>query len=144
MKKFISIILAMILSGCADHSDKIQATYVSPLQYQDLSCHQIRAEVTRIAHKVNEISGVQDKTATSDSWATGVGLIVFWPSLFFIAHGDEHVQLGELKGQYDALEQAAIQKNCDIVREQKAAEVEEAKRKAALNAPAATKPTTND
>src|SRR5207247_9301476 len=74
------------LSGCADHADKVQASYVSPLQYQEYSCHQIRAEVMRITHKLNEVAGVQDKTASNDSAAMGVGLILFWPALFFIDH----------------------------------------------------------
>lgn len=109
MRNIMAIVsITALLTGCADHADKIQATYVSPTQFQELSCHQIRAEVTRVSHKVNEISGVQDSTATSDAWATGVGLVLFWPSLFFIAHGDQHAQLAELKGEYDALEQAAI------------------------------------
>lgn len=118
----------LILSGCADHSDKIQASYVSPMQYQDYSCHQIRSEVARVSHKVNEIAGVQDKTATNDAWATGVGVVLFWPALFFIAHDDQHTQLAELKGQYDALQEVAIKKNCDIVKEMKAAEQEAKKR----------------
>lgn len=130
MKNIVSAIaICTALSGCADHADKVHATYVSPTQYQDLSCRQIRAEVARVSHKVAEIAGTQDKTATSDAWATGVGLVLFWPSLFFIAHGDDHVQLGELKGQYDALEQVAIEKNCDIAKEIKAAKEEQEKRK---------------
>lgn len=74
----------------------------------------------RLSRKVNEVAGVQDKTASNDSAAMGVGLILFWPALFFIEHSDQHVQLAELKGQYDALEQTAVQKNCDIVKEMEA------------------------
>ena len=117
MSKFIPFLFVILLASCADHADKVQASYVSPLQYQEYSCHQIRTEVMRISHKVNEVAGIQDKTASNDSTAMGVGLILFWPALFFIEHGDQHVQLAELKGQYDALEQTAIQKNCDIVKE---------------------------
>ena len=125
MKKISSICAAVVmLTGCADHSDKIQATYVSPLQYQEYSCHQIRTEVTRLSHKVNEVAGIQDKTASNDSAAMGVGLILFWPALFFIDHTDQHVQLAELKGQYDALEEAAVRKNCDVAKEMAAAKKE--------------------
>lgn len=131
MKLVITGGVALSLTGCADHADKIQASYVSPVAYQDYSCRQIRAEIGRVAHKVNVIAGVQDKTATSDSWATGVGLILFWPSLFFIAHGDQHQELAELKGQYDALEQEAIHKNCDVAKQLKVADEERAKMKAA-------------
>lgn len=71
----------------------------------------------RVSQKVSQISGVQDKTASNDSVAMGVGLILFWPSLFFISGHDQHVELGQLKGEYDALQQVAIQKDCDVVKE---------------------------
>ena len=56
-----------ILAGCAAHADKIQPAYVSPLQYSDYSCKQIRMEMTRISRRVNEVAGVQDKQASNDS-----------------------------------------------------------------------------
>lgn len=120
--------LVLALAACASSSDKIQPSYVSPIQYHDYSCRQIRSELMRVAHKVNEISGVQDKNASNDAWATGIGLVLFWPSLFFISQDDQHVQLAELKGQYDALEQAAVQKNCDVAKEISEAKKMQAKR----------------
>ncbi|WP_200241917.1 hypothetical protein [Lamprobacter modestohalophilus] len=47
----------------------------------------------------------------------GVGLVLFWPALFFLAGGDKKDELARLKGEYDALEQAAIQKDCMIASE---------------------------
>ena len=45
----------------------------------------------------------------------GVGLVLFWPSLFFIkGDGATAAELGRLKGEMDAIEQASIQKNCGI------------------------------
>jgi hypothetical protein len=45
----------------------------------------------------------------------GVGLVIFWPSLFFIG-GDKTnaAQLAQLKGQMDAIQQASTQKQCGI------------------------------
>jgi hypothetical protein len=45
----------------------------------------------------------------------GVGMIVFWPVLFFVS-GDQGnaAQLGALKGQMQAIEQANIMKNCGL------------------------------
>ncbi len=144
-KKTMAVLsVALALAGCADHADKVKATYVSPLQYQDYSCRQIRAEVGRVSHKANELAGVQDKTATGDAWATGVGVVLFWPSLFFIAHDDVHVELAELKGRYDALEEAAIQKDCNIAKQMKIAEAEAAKRKEIEKADAAVQSKTNE
>ncbi len=122
--------VAVLLTGCAEHSDKIQGTYVSPVEYQDYSCKQIRKEMMRVSRKVNEIAGVQDKQASNDEAAMGVGLILFWPALFFLAGHDQHTELAELKGQYDALEEEAIQKNCDVEKEIKAARKMQEERKA--------------
>ena len=127
--------VAAFLSWCADHADKIQGKYVSPVQYQDYSFKQIRQEMMRVSRKVNEISGVQDRQASNDTAAMGVGLVIFWPALFFLAGHDQHNELGELKGQYDALEEEAIQKNCDVEKEIQAAKKEEEERKAKEAAP---------
>ena len=121
--------IAALLSGCADNSDKVHGTYVSPVQYQDYSCKQIRQEMMRVSRKVNEIAGVQDKQASGDSAAMGVGLVLFWPALFFLAGHDQHTELAELKGQYDALEEEAIQKNCNVEKEIQAAKKAEEERK---------------
>lgn len=128
-KLFTPFFACGLLIGCADHADKIQPAYVSPLQYQDYSCKQIRGELARVSRKVNEISGVQDKTASNDSAAMGVGLILFWPALFFIDNNDQHVQLAQLKGEFDALEQVAIQNNCNVARELEEARKMEQERK---------------
>src|SRR5208282_6879600 len=127
--------VAALLSGCADHADKVQGTYVSPLQYQDYSCKQIRQEMMRVSRKVNEVSGVQDRQASDDSAAMGVGLVIFWPALFFLAGHDQHTEIAGLKGQYDALEQEAIQKNCDVEKEIQAAKKADEERKAKEAAP---------
>jgi hypothetical protein len=122
MRKFIALTaVCLSMTACAEHSRNIQASYVSPVQYQEYSCKQIRGEMMRVSHKVNEVAGVQDKTASNDSVAMGVGLVLFWPALFFMAGHDQHVELAELKGQYDALQEVAIQKDCDVAKEVEAA-----------------------
>jgi hypothetical protein len=71
-------------------------------------------ELQRISRKVAEITGQQNKTATKDAWAMGIGLVIFWPALFFLIGGDKKEELSHLKGEFDALEQAAIQKECEV------------------------------
>ncbi len=46
---------------------------------------------------------------------TTVGVVIFWPALFFIG-GDKGnaAELGRLKGEMEAVEQAATRKNCGI------------------------------
>jgi len=137
MKKLISLISILFLlspfalAGCSTPPDKISATYVSPLEYDDFTCKQIRGEMSRVSRKVNEVSGAQQKEADGDSAAMGIGLVVFWPALFFLAGDDKKEELAMLKGQYDALEQSAIKKNCDVAKQIKEAQALEEKRQAA-------------
>ncbi len=99
--------MCILLVGCASSSDEIRAQYISPLQYQDLSCQQIGAEAQRVSARASEVAGVQDEKSTNDAVATGVGIVLFWPSLFFIkGDGQTAAELGRLRGEFDALEQA--------------------------------------
>lgn len=126
-----SAIAITFLTACASPPDKISAAYVSPLQYQSYTCDQIREEIMRVNRKLMEVSGAQKKEASKDAVAMGVGLVIFWPALFFLAGDDKKEELARLKGEYDALEQSAIQKNCSIASEIEAARRErEAMKKA--------------
>ena len=113
IKAIVATCAALSLAACATSPDKISASYVSPLQYQSYDCGQIRTELVRIGQRVDEVTGQQRREATSDAWAMGVGLVLFWPALFFLAGGnDKKEELGRLKGEYDALQSAAVQKQC--------------------------------
>ena len=115
MKQYILLgLLALTVTACASRPEDIKASYVSPLQYQDYSCRQIGKEVARVGRKLSEVSGAQDDTASSDSVAMGVGLVLFWPALFFIDSDDQKEEVARLKGEFDALEQIAIEKDCDV------------------------------
>jgi hypothetical protein len=74
-------------------------------------------EMQRVSMRVHEISGVQDGHRTKDSVALGVGLVLFWPALFFMIGKDKKEELSRLKGEYEALERAAIEKECDVAAE---------------------------
>lgn len=118
MKIFLKSIAAFALIGqvgCAEKSENISATYVSPITYQSFSCRQIGEEAQRVSSRAAELTGVQDKNAENDAVATGVALVLFWPAAFFIS-GDKETtaELARLKGELEALEQASIQKNCSI------------------------------
>lgn len=42
------------------------------------------AEQQRVSARVSQLQGEVDDNATGDAVAIGVGLILFWPALFFI------------------------------------------------------------
>ena len=106
---------AILLSGCAEKSENIQASYVSPIQYSGFSCKQLSEEGARLSARAAQVAGVQDKNAQSDAVATGVSLVLFWPALFFIGGNKENAaELARLKGEMEALEKASIARNCGI------------------------------
>jgi len=138
-KRISAVLLSTFVASCATPPEKISATYVSQLQYSDYSCTQIKGELLRVNRKIIEITGVQRKEANKDAVAMGVGLILFWPALFFLMGDDKKEELGRIKGEYDALESVAIQKECDIAEELRKAhqqreefEKKEAEKKKAL------------
>ena len=61
----------------------------------------------------------------------GVGLVLFWPALFFIKGNDEKAgELARVRGEMEAIQQASIEKNCGIKFEApKPAEVAKADKK---------------
>ena len=109
------IVSTLALGGCATSSDKITASYVSPMQYENWNCRQLAEEAQRISHHAAAAAGAQDSQVTKDAVATTVGVIVFWPALFLIG-GDKQTaaELARLKGEMDAIEQTSIRKRCGI------------------------------
>lgn len=120
MKKSKRVVISvfsvgLMLSGCAKKSEDIAGSYISPTQYQSFSCRQISEEAARVSNRAVLAMGVQDKKAQNDAVATGVGLVLFWPALFFIkGNAESSAEIASLKGQMDALEIMSIKKNCGI------------------------------
>jgi hypothetical protein len=104
---------SVLLTGCASSSSEVAPSYVSPLQYQHLTCAQIAAEAERVSRRVVELSGVQDSKRTSDAVTTGVAVVLFWPAAFMIkGDGQTAAELGRLKGEFEALEKVSTEKGC--------------------------------
>lgn len=104
--------LCALTVGCSTSPEKIQAAYVSPLAYQSYNCGQLGAEMSRINNRVQGAASGQQSESTKDAAAMGVGLVIFWPALFFMIGDDRKEELARLKGEAEAVEQAAIQKEC--------------------------------
>lgn len=116
MKCFLALCAMIALGACAKSADKVAAAYVSPLSYQQYDCAQISQEAERISARVQQLTGVQNKKATSDAVATTVSIVVFWPALFFIGGDDATTaELARLKGEMEAIERVSIEKKCGIV-----------------------------
>lgn len=116
MKKMALIAVISSLTACASNPDKIDAAYVSPLKYKDYDCDQIAMEMDHVGRRTNELYQRLQAERTADNWQMGVGLLLFWPSLFFLEGGDgpEAAEYAQLKGEYESLRTNSVQKKCGI------------------------------
>jgi hypothetical protein len=121
MIKFTSTFLTFIfclsiITGCATSPDKITATYVSPLKYKDYDNDQIVMEMDYIGQRTAELYYQLDKEAKSDQGQMALGLLIFWPALFFLEGGDgpQAAEYARLKGEYEALRKIAIQRKIGL------------------------------
>ena len=60
----------VLIFGCADTSDKISASYVSPLKYNSYTCSQLEQEYANVVEEAQLVSKAQDDIASSDSVAS--------------------------------------------------------------------------
>jgi hypothetical protein len=115
MKKSTAVVtvLAFALSGCATSSKDVASAYVSPMQYQSYDCDQLAAESQRLTVRVQQVGGRLDEAASNDKGITAAGAILFWPALFFIGGTkQQESEFARLKGENEALQQAAVLKKC--------------------------------
>jgi len=110
----LSAILALV--GCATQPENISTQYVSPVQYRGYDCNQMSLEMQRISSRVSQLHASLDSKADADAAQMAVGMVIFWPALFFLEGGDgpEAAEYSRLKGEYEALQQMNVQKNCHL------------------------------
>ena len=103
-------------TACASQPNQIAPTYVSPMVYRDYDCEQIFLEQNRIERRTGELYSSLKKEANADSWQMGVGIVLFWPTLFMLEGGDgpEAIEYARLRGEYEALTGISIRKKCEL------------------------------
>ena len=114
--RLVAILLSVSLAtGCATASKNISSSYVSPMQYNNYTCEQLSQEASNIQARVSEVGGAVDSKAHADKWITGAGIVLFWPALFFVGNNkDKEAEFSRLKGEYEAVQKAAVQKQCFV------------------------------
>ena len=112
-KSIAALVASGILTACATAGKDVASSYVSPMQYANYDCDQLRAESMRISGRVNQLTGRLDEAASNDKAIAGVGMILFWPALFALGGTkQQEAELSRLKGEYDAIETTATTKKC--------------------------------
>jgi hypothetical protein len=115
MRTMWIVVLSTALAGCASSSADITPAYVSPVAYQSYTCQQLALEAQAVSARAAALSGAQDHQRTNDGLATAAAVVIFWPAAFLVG-GDKQTasELGLMKGQMVAIEQASVQKKCNI------------------------------
>jgi hypothetical protein len=112
-KLVLSVAIASIVGGCATAGKDVAATYVSPMQFSNYDCEQLRQEMLRVQGRANQLSGRLDQAATNDKAILIGGGLLFWPALFALGGtSQQEAELSRLKGEYDALQSAGTMKKC--------------------------------
>jgi hypothetical protein len=116
MNRIISIVaLCATVSACATNPRDIAPSYVSTNGYSNMSCPQLRDEAEVVSARAAQATGAQEKNASNDAAMTGVGIILFWPALFFMkGDGAQAAEVSRLKGEMAAIQTVNRQKNCGI------------------------------
>lgn len=105
--------VVVMAAGCATGSKDIRSAYVSPLTYDSYSCQQLVVENQRLQGRISQVGGDVDKKASGDKVKMGVGIVLFWPTLFFLkGDGVEAQEYARLKGEHEAIESTYTRKNC--------------------------------
>ena len=115
----IFIVSVFFLSACGVKSvtsASVQADIVSVAEYKDYSCKELAIDALNIQNRIPEISSVIDKKK-KDNDAYIATAVVFMPILAAGIKGnqEEAAQLALYKGQLNAIRQAAIMKDCEII-----------------------------
>jgi hypothetical protein len=117
IKNSIVLFLVLILvTGCATNPKKISAAYVSPLIYKDYDDDQIIMEMDHIGQRTAVLYNSLSSEAGADTAQMAIGLVLFWPALFFLEGGDgpEAAEYARLKGEYEALRKVAVQRKISL------------------------------
>jgi hypothetical protein len=110
MRQLGTVLFAAGLAGCASSAADITPSYISPVQYSSYNCQQ-----QAVSARAAALSGAQDSQRTKDAIATTAAVVIFWPAAFLVG-GDKQTasELGQMKGQMVAIEQASIARKCNI------------------------------
>ncbi len=114
-KTFIALLgLAAFLVACSPRPEKIEADYISPSFYTPYSCERLEEEHIKLSRKVRDLYKKQDAHVNKDIAVLSASILLFNPAIFFMIGQDEKEELSFLKGEYNALEKAAIKNKCPI------------------------------
>ena len=97
-----------VLSACATKPENITPQFVSTVQYNELTCSQLGTELARHEEALTVASGEQSKARSNDT----LGVIFLGLPVSSLSGSNKASYIAQLKGQIEAMNQVATQKNC--------------------------------
>lgn len=116
MKKSLTPLLALpFLLGCASQPEDVAATYVPSSNYDNSTCESLEKSYDENEIRLRTLWQEQKQEADSDvGWIVG-GALLFLPAMLAAVDEDVAEELGEVKGQREAIVETAVEKGCDDV-----------------------------
>ena len=89
---------------------------MSAAAYVSYDCSQVETALRTKNTRLSQLYSKLKDEADADAWQTGVGLFLFWPTLFFPEGNDgpEAEEYRRLKGEVTALQEVSTQKKCGL------------------------------
>jgi len=105
-----ALLVAASVASCAKAPEAIGPSYVSVLNYQAWSCEQLASESVRLSDAVAISSMKQRQARANDT----MGVLLIGVPISTFSGDNQAVDLGRLKGEYEAVRQAGLQRNCTM------------------------------
>lgn len=105
----VTLLCISSLAGCATKPENITPQYVSSVQYQDLSCKQLGAELARTEEALTVASGEQNKARSNDT----LGVLLLGIPVSSLSGSNKAAYIAQLKGQIEAMSKTAIRNDCE-------------------------------
>jgi hypothetical protein len=117
LKNIVIIISSLaFLSACTTRPSNITAMSVSPIIYDGTNCDRLKIELTNVEQKISILSGDLEKDANVDTALVIAGFLFvpLWFGTMATGGKAKEQELGNLKGQKEAMKTASIGKNCNF------------------------------
>ena len=117
LKNIVIIISSLaFLSACTTRPSNITAMSVSPIIYDGTNCDRLKIELTNVEQKISILSGDLEKDANVDTALVIAGFLFvpLWFGTMATGGKAKEQELGNLKGQKEAMKAASIGKNCNF------------------------------
>jgi hypothetical protein len=105
-----AILATLLLGGCATAPENIAPIYVSDFSYSNWTCKQMAEEQPRLVAALATASAAQTQARNDDI----AGVILIGLPVSSLSGSNMAHEVARLKGELQALQRAAILKNCSL------------------------------